>query len=278
MKWYLAPLILISGNIFYTGSFSLAKYFSQIVSVETIMLFWFLAGPVYLIPYFIALKKTVRIQSYRLFALRILFGISGMSCLFLSFKYGQIGKSMLIFECATIWTLLYGYFTYKNIPHHYSLMAIPFACLGIILVIQPDLTSGVHIGDFFALLGSILNAGVYITLKQLRNNHDTSTVVLITYICSASIMAIPTIIQPPSLTTEIIIGLCIMCSIGFIGQLCMTTGFKYATAGISSLIMLSIIPFTTLSGILIFGESYNLSVWIGIGFILTSLGVISRFQ
>ena len=169
---------------------------------------------------------------------------------------------MLIFECATIWTLLYGYIVYKNKPHKYSILATPIAFIGIYLVLQPHHITQIQIGDLFALAGSILNAGVYISLKQLRNNHDTSTVVLVTYLCSAAIVAIPNVQSFPALTSTTLIGLIIMCSVGFVGQLCMTLGFKFATAGVSSLLMLSVIPLTTLSGIIIFNETYNF--WFGL--------------
>ena len=277
-KKYWAPLILVTGNVFYTISFSLVKYFSLTIPLQGIMLVRFMAGPIYLIPYFLILRKKFHVQSYGIFALRIIFGVTGMTCLFLSFKYGQIGKSMLIFECATIWTLLYGYFMHKQRPHRHSLRMIPVAFLGIFLVTQPSIHTGLELGDAFALVGSILNAGVYITLKQLRSNHDTATIVLATYCCSTFLMVVPNMMSPVSLTTNMVIGLCMMASVGFIGQMCMTLGFKYASAGISSLFMLSIIPLTTLSGIIIFDETYNVGVWFGLACIIGALGVISKWQ
>jgi drug/metabolite transporter (DMT)-like permease len=275
---YLSPLILTIGNLFYTGSFSLVKFFSLTVGVETIMLFRFLAGPLYLIPYFLIKKKNIKIHNFPVFLCRIFFGVTGMTCLFLSFKYGDIGKSMLIFECATIWTLLYGYFMHKEIPHKYSLFAIPFAFLGLILILKPYPILTLQLGDAFAFLGSILNAGVYISLKKLRHQHDTETIVLVTYAISALIMLIPVLLHPPVITTLPIKGLILMCSIGFVGQLCMTLGFKFATAGVSSMFMLSIIPLTTLSGILLFNEIYTTVFWMGMGLVIASLIVIARWQ
>ena len=125
---------------------------------------------------------------------------------------------------------------------------------------------------------AILNAGVYITLKELRNDHDTSTVVLVTYALSALILLIPNLIVIPQLSMTQFLGLCLMSSVGFVGKMGMTLGFKFATAGISSLLMLSIIPFTSLSGMIFFDESLNIITWVGISLVVAALSVIGKWQ
>ena len=259
-------------------SFSLAKYFSLQVSIAVIMLARFLAGPVYLTPYFWVTKKKIQIKHYRWLALRIICGVSAMTCLFYGFKYADIGTTMLIFESSAIWTLLLGYILYKNRPHIYSLWAIPLAFIGMIMVVQPHAIGGIELGHGFALLGSLFNTGVYISLKQLRHHYDTSTIVWVTYGVSALILAGPAVLTLPELTMPLVGGLILMCSVGFLGQLCMTMGFKFATAGISSLLMLSIIPLTTLSGMIVFNESHDIGVWMGMGAMVIALGVIGRWQ
>jgi drug/metabolite transporter (DMT)-like permease len=277
-KRYFAPLILISANLFFTGSFSLVKYFSLNIPVYTIMLFRFLAGPIYLGPYFVVSKKSLKVTNWTFFCLRVGFGVAAMMCLFLAFKYSQLAKSLLIFELSVLWTLLYGWIRLGNRPHLFSLLVIPIAFIGILFVLQPNGLFSFQLGDGFAFLGSILNAGVYISIKELRNDHDTSTVVLVSYVISALILLIPNLIYIPQLSAAQLVGLCLMSSIGFVGQMGMTLGFKFATAGISSLLMLSIIPLTSMSGMLFFGESLNLLAWIGISLVVLALAIIGRWQ
>jgi drug/metabolite transporter (DMT)-like permease len=218
----------------------------------------------------------ITIQSKRLFFVRAAFGLSSTFCLFLSFKYGQIGKSMLIFECSAIWTLIYGYFMYKNKAHIYSIWSIPIAFLGIYFILQPE--NGISMGDFYALLGSILNAGVYLSLKELRKNHNTGTTVLVSYSISGALISIPNIISFPSLSINITFLLIIMAIIDLAGQCLMTMGFKYSTAGIASLLMLSIVPLTTFSGLLFFNETFTVITWLGITTIFSALFVIGKWQ
>ena len=133
-------------------------------------------------------------------------------------------------------------------------------------------------GDLFAFLGSIFNAGVYISLKKLRDNHDTVTVVFWTYLLSFLIIVLPAAPSLAVLNPTTMGLLLIMCTIGFGGQMCMVLGFKYATAGISSLFMISIIPLTTLSGILFFNEQYTSQMMVGILLVFGALTVISKYR
>ena len=277
-KYILAPVILITANIFFTGSFSLVKYLSINVPVYVIMLFRFLAGPVFLGPYFFCLQKPLQVKNWPLFILRIGFGVSAMTCLFFAFKYTELAKSLLIFELSVIWTLIYGWIRYRNKPHFLSLIAIPVAFIGVFFVLQPTGLLDFQKGDFFAFLGSILNAGVYVTLKKLRTDHDTSTVVFVTYCLSSAILLIPFLLNAVSLSLDMLLGLTIMASIGFVGQLAMTAGFKFASAGISSLFMLSIIPFTAISGAVFFDETLNLLASTGIVLVLGSLVIIGKYR
>ena len=201
-----------------------------------------------------------------------------MTSLFFAFKFGDIGKGTLIFELSIIWTLIVELVLFRKRPHRYSLFAIPIVFFGVILVINPINILSFSKGDIFALMGSIFNAGVYISLKKLREDHDTVTVVFWTYLLSFFIICIPAIYSMTQLAQLTILQLIIMCSIGFGGQMFMVLGFKYATAGISSVFMISIIPLTTLSGVLFFNEHYTVQMITGIILVFGALTAISKYR
>ena len=78
------------------------------------MFFRFLAGPIYLIPYSLIKRHPLKMRSWRLLSFRVFCGVSAMSCLFLAFKYGDIGKGTLIFELSIIWTVLIDAILFKK--------------------------------------------------------------------------------------------------------------------------------------------------------------------
>ncbi len=278
MSRYKGPIIIVLANICFACSFSLVKFLSVSAPIYTIMLVRFLAGPLILAPIVLWKKKPIRVTSKGLFAIRISCGISAMMCLFYGLKWGDIATCMVLFECSAIWVLMWGAIMERQWPHRYSMLAIPLTFLGVVFILQPTGAVAFQLGEWCALIGSFLNAGVYISLKKLRDRHDTITIVLVAYTVSVLILAIPNGVMLPSLSWPVIGGICAMSLIGFGGQIGMTMGFKFAQAGISSVLMLSIIPFTTLSGIVLFSERLNMLAWAGLGMTLLGLAVIGRYQ
>lgn len=256
----------------------MAKLLTKEVGVVVILLFRFMAGPIYLLPYTAITKSSLRMNDWGLLLFRVFCGLGAMASLFLSFKYGDIGKSTLIFELSILWTVFVDAIYLKQRLHWLTVTAIPVAFVGLFLVINPTDLSTLSLGDGFALLGSFFNTGVYISLKKLRSTYSTVAVVFWAYALSALILLIPALNQLALISTSHVKLLMIMSSIGFIGQLLMTLGFKFSQAGISSLFMMSLIPFTTLAGIIIFDEVYTSLTLIGMSLIFGSLMVIAKYR
>jgi drug/metabolite transporter (DMT)-like permease len=102
LKRYFGPISIVLANIFFMGSFSLAKLNTSHTAIAVIMFFRFLAGPVWLAPYIKIKRHPIPMTSWKLLFLRIGLGILGMSSLFAAFKFGDIGKSTLIFELSIV--------------------------------------------------------------------------------------------------------------------------------------------------------------------------------
>ena len=56
--------------------------------------------------------------------------------------------------------------------HRYSILALPLAFMGLVLVLDVTSFSQIQKSDAFALIGSIFNAGV-LSLKKLRDQYNT---------------------------------------------------------------------------------------------------------
>ena len=120
--------------------------------------------------------------------------------------------------------------------------------------------------------------GVYVSLKRLRDTNDNTTVVLLTYFFSMLVVAVPASQDIFFLSLESVSILLLMCSVGFLGQLCMSYGFKFNQAGVSSLMMLSGVPFFYLNGFVFFNETIGFLGVIGVVCVLLSLSIISKFR
>jgi len=271
----IGPLAIVLANVFFMGSFSLAKVNAAQTSIVVIMLFRFCAGPVWLAPYIAIKKPPMAMASWRLMAVRVACGILAMSALFSAFKYGDISKSTLIFELSIIWTLVIDAWRAKQLPNAWTLGAIALAMVGMGLMVNPAHLITFYSGDAYALLGSFFNAGVYLTLKQLRDVYSTVTVVFWAYAASALVMLGPALPHLPALDRPTIGLLVVMCSLGLVGQLLITLGFKHAPASVSAMFMLSIVPLTTASGMLFFNEVHTWPTIVGMVMVTSALFVIA---
>ena len=272
------PIIILLANLFFTGSFSLAKWLSLGTSVWVIMLFRFLAGPVYLGPYCAIKKTSIKIHDWPLLWFRAICGVGAMSSLFFAYKYGDIAKSTLLFETSILWTVIFEALVLKKPLHRYSILALPLAFIGLVLVLDVTSFGGLQKSDAFALIGSIFNAGVFLSLKKLRVNHHALPLVFWTYSLSVFLVIVPAAPQLFYVNTNHIMILIIMCSVGVIGQSLMTLGFKFSSASVSSLFMMSIVPFTAISGALFFNERLTLINIIGMTIVIISLSIVARYR
>jgi len=275
---FIGPITIVLANVCFMGSFSLAKVAAVDTAIMVIMLFRFLAGPVILTPYIVAKKKPIKLTAWRLLGTRVCCGVLAMSALFAAFKHGDIGKSTLIFEFSILWTLIYDAVVEKRWPSRWSMMAIVGAFIGIIMIIKPGHLGTFYMGDMFAFIGSIFNAGVYVTLKKLRDRYDTVTVVFWTYTISSLVLLIPAAPYLSQLSISTLSILVFMCTLGLMGQVLLTLGFKFAPASISAMFMLSIVPLTTASGRLFFNEVHTSTTIWGMVLVGGSLLVIARWR
>ena len=163
--FYVWPYNYSIGQYIFYRKFSLAKWLSLGTSVWVIMLFRFLAGPVYLGPYCAIKKTSIKIHDWPLLWFRAICGVGAMSSLFFAYKYGDIAKSTLLFETSILWTVIFEALVLKKPLHRYSILALPLAFMGLVLVLDVTSFGGLQKSDAFALIGSIFNAGVFLSLK-----------------------------------------------------------------------------------------------------------------
>ena len=81
--------------------------------------------------------------------------------------------------------------------------------------------------DLFALLGSVLNVSVILSLKSLRRDHDSMSI-LIVFCCIATPILWPFADMSFDLLTSQSIPWILSVGTSLIAQLLMTEGFKYS--------------------------------------------------
>jgi drug/metabolite transporter (DMT)-like permease len=274
----LGPLFIISANVCYSFSHILVKSLSTYFSTTQIMFFRFVMGPLILLPLVYIGFKKVNLKNPKMLFLRAFFGVTAMFCFFLALKNGDPGKSSLLFQLSILWTFIISVFIYKDKAHLFSKIAFPFCFIGLFLILSPISFTTFGWSEFYAILASFLNTGVILSLKELRKNHDSFTVVLYTYSFACLSVTIPSFLTTiPPLSSLYLVIIC-MGLVGFIGQMLMTEGFHYSPAWLCSSLALIGTPMMYLFGILFFNEVITLTSLVGISIMLVSLSIITIKQ
>jgi len=135
-----------------------------------------------------------------------------------------------------------------------------------------------HKGDVFAFLGSILVALSWSSTKVLRKTHSALGLVFTFYGFSALSSGLFMWVHLPTFPQFLTFVFLILVGLGsFLGQLGLTVAFKYLPVSTASGINLIVVPLSYLAGLLFFNESLNLTSFLGIVLVFSSLLVISVY-
>jgi len=275
---YLGPVMILIAHVFYAMAHSLVKILSLSLTTSQLMFFRFAIGVCIIAPFLIMKHKPFELHRPWLIVLRAFFGISGMACFFYALTYGEIGKTNLLFQLTIVWTFLISTFMLKEKAHIYSKIALPASFFGLYIVLSPGDNFSLQLTDLFAIIGSLCNTGVILTIKELRKDHNSLSIVIVNYSLSSLVVSWPAFSTPFSLSLSLASLVLLMGVAGISGQLLMTEGFKYTPAWLSSALALAGIPLLYVSGILFFNEVVTLSSFIGISILVVSLSVLTIKQ
>lgn len=160
----------------------------------------------------------------------------------------------------------------KVSPFLYLVLIVALA--GIWLIINPNL-SAINKGDIFGLLSGIISAFAIITLNMARKND--STMVILFYLMAIGTLLnglamLPVFVWPEGSQWLLLLA---SGSVGVLGQICITYGYKFITARAGSLVSTSRIFYAVVLGMLIFGEDLTLRIAAGGALILFSIVAVT---
>ena len=269
-------IILILATLLLAAAHSIVKVMGTWFTPTQLAWIRFIVGPITLFPIIWINRTLLTVHSWPLMIARSVFGILGMLGYFWALILGHPGEVSLIFQTSAIWTVILGYLIFQESVSKWTRVSLPLAFLGLYFVVIPDKYSSLSLAHGIAFIASLLNTGVFLTLRKLRKNHGSTAIMFWNYTL-ASIFLMPGVITDswPTFSVPLILGLVGIAGLGYLGNYCMTIGFKYCSAGIGGSIMLLTVPWLYLSSILVFQHEINLRSIMGTCLVLGSIVMIS---
>ncbi|MFC1770963.1 DMT family transporter [Candidatus Margulisiibacteriota bacterium] len=275
---YIGPVLIVTSHLLFTFSHSLVKYLSAAFPIPQIMIARYIFAPILLTPLFLMKKIKLDLNRPWLLLLRVVAGITAMYLFFTSLKLGDIGKMNLIFQFSVLWTIFLAIILFRERPSRKSVLAVPFAFLGLYLILKPKDLFIFGQAEIYAFAGSFLLAIVLLSIKSLRKDHNSFSIVYIFYTIGTMILLSVTrftFVKPSLFQTFLLVctGL-----LGLSAQLLITKAYRHISASIASSLGLIGIPLMYFSGIFFFTEVVDWQSLLGIIITTSALAIIVKKQ
>ena len=199
-----------------------------------------------------------------LLMLRGVLGGLAILCLFFAIEHTQMSKAVLLTYAYPLFAALFARLFFGEQLNAGMLVLMGVALAGVTLVLRPVPGAGFNAGDAAALLASVFSGSAIATLRRLRKDEATLTVVIhFTFWCTA--ISLPALAfsgprLPDASHAGLLAGIAIVSAAG---QLLLTHGYKHcATTEGSTLSLLNVVVAVAL-GVAFLHETLSWTTWAG---------------
>lgn len=265
--FYAAFLILIS-CLFSAIINGLVKKAAVITDSVTIILFLqFFIGLILLLP-MIFMGNPVSIKTKRL-PLQIWRGFAGGAaafCLFLAIKMISMTTAVLLVYAAPLWMTVIAYFFFKESINLRMWIGVVIGFVGVAFILNPS-HNLMNIGTLIAILGGILMALAFLSVRMLKTTEPTRRIVFYYFLVS-TLMSFPFFLEAITQKSHAIslIGWLYIIGIGVSQALCqifLVMAYHHETPAKLAPFIYSIIVFTAFIDYLFWGTTFSTFDYIG---------------
>ncbi len=209
-------------------------------------------------------------------------GVASLWCWFYSFSKLPLAMSVTLNYTSPIWIAMIlfaiGWWRGKNRLEWCFTAAIAASFAGVTLLLQPSLHADQWVGGLFALGSGVLSALAYLQVRRLglMGEPEYRVVFYFSLVGLGSGLAgtlIATGNPAALLHAHSVRGIALLLGVGIsatAAQVAMTRAFRLGNTLVTANLQYSGIVFSSLLGLLIWGDALGLSSWLGIAIILTS--------
>lgn len=263
-------------------SFSLSSYFGKIVTNTTDMsgvivsFSRFLIGAIIMFIYIVVTKKSFKSIDFKPIWNRTLFNSFSIIMFSASLKYTTITNANMLNMIYPVFVIILAPYVLGEIVNKSKYIYLLTVMLGTYIIADPHFGS-INKGDLLSFASSLTAAISMLNLTKAREKNEG-------YLIVFYVMFIGTLINIPFAFKDIInfelssLFLVFLAgTLGFLGQVFITWGYKYVDASTGALISTSRIVISALIGIILLGEPIDLKIIIGIILIGGSLVGLSGY-
>ncbi|MFQ5564806.1 MAG: DMT family transporter [Paracoccaceae bacterium] len=211
----------------------------------------------------------LRTSSLRLYAVRVVLGLIGMTSWFLALALLPVGEVTAIGFLTPLFSILGAALFLGEIVRwrRWSATLIGFA--GALIIMRPGLGE-IGPGTWLALIAAIAMAAASLMIKRLSDRDDPDKVVLISVLMQTPIALIPALFVWQWPDPHLWAVFAAMGALGMLGHITLARAFAAADASLVMSVDFARLPFAVLFGFALFGELIDIWTWIGAGMIFAA--------
>ena len=222
-------------------------------------------------------SEIFRTRHIRLYASRVVVGLTGMTLWFAALAHITVGEVTAIGFLAPIIGTVGAALFLGEIVRWRRWTATLVGFVGALIILRPGVQS-LELGPMLALGAAIGMAISGLLIKNLTGKDDPDKVVLIALCLQAPVALIPAALVWQAFEPELWWIFAAMGVTGMLGHITLTRAFRAADASLVMSLEFARLPFAVLFGFLLFGELIDLWTWVGAGVIFAAALYTARRQ
>ena len=211
----------------------------------------------------------LRTSHLPLYALRVAFGLIGMTTWFFALSRLPVGEVTAIGFLTPLFSTIGAALLLGEIVRWRRWTATLIGFAGALIILRPGLGE-VGPGTWLALIAALTMAATSLMIKRLSDRDDPDKIVLISVLMQTPIALIPALFVWQWLDPHLWAICAAMGGLGMLGHITLARAFAAADASVVMSVDFARLPFAVLFGFALFGEYIDLWTWIGAGVIFAA--------
>jgi len=213
----------------------------------------------------------------RLLVLRGLLGYAALSCYFWSVLHLPLGDAVLLQYSHPVFVALFAPFLLGERAGRGHWWLVGAALAGVALIVRPE--GAVRTEALVGVLGSVLAAFAYVTVRQLSRTEHPVTIMVWFPLASVLPSLLGAIGSGPAAlprNAREVVGHLLVAATALVGQITLTLGLARAGAARATAVTLNGPVFGMIYGLILFGTVPAIASVAGMGIVLGALALLGR--
>jgi drug/metabolite transporter (DMT)-like permease len=211
----------------------------------------------------------LRTAHLRLYAVRVVLGLAGMTTFFMALSMLPVGEVTAIGFLTPLFSIIGAALFLGEVVRWRRWTATLAGFAGALIILRPGIGEIGH-GTWLALTAALCMAAASLMIKRLSDRDDPDKVVLISVSMQTPIALIPALFVWQWPEPHLWAVMAAMGALGMLGHITLARAFRAADASLVMGVDFARLPFAVLFGFALFGELIDIWTWIGAGVIFAA--------